>query len=129
MVDIRRLKEAWEIFRDSNPYGICNGKEFRAINEPEYCMGQMVDDTLELLKEHEQRINALQMAIERTQKPTKLLDVFGKNYAKIVRCKDCKHGCGRGHGLYCQFIACEKTGAFHKEDWFCADGKRWNDDD
>ena len=41
----------------------------------------------------------------------------------IVLCKDCKHSCGRGRGMYCQFIECGKTGAFHKEDWFCADGE------
>lgn len=51
MTDIKRLTKAWEIFRDSNPYQICDGKEFRAIKEPEYCMGQMIDDTLALLKE------------------------------------------------------------------------------
>lgn len=42
----------------------------------------------------------------------------------VVRCKDCKHVCSRGSGLYCQFIECGKTGAFHKDDWFCADGER-----
>ena len=46
---------------------------------------------------------------------------------EIVRCKDCKHSYGRGRGMYCQFIECEKTGAFHKEDWFCADGKKKED--
>jgi rubredoxin len=51
MANIDRLIEAWEIFRDSNPYEICDGKEFLAIKEPEYCMGQMIEDTLELLKE------------------------------------------------------------------------------
>jgi hypothetical protein len=53
MPDIDRLIEAWEIFRDSNPYEICNGREFRAIKEPEYCMGQMIEDTITLLKEQE----------------------------------------------------------------------------
>lgn len=51
MHDIDRLIEAWEIFRDSNPYELCKGMEFRAISEPEYCMGQMIEDTLALLKE------------------------------------------------------------------------------
>lgn len=50
MIDAERLIKAWEIFRDSNPYQICDGKEFRAIKEPEYCMGQMIEDTLQLLK-------------------------------------------------------------------------------
>lgn len=53
MPDIDRLIKAWEIFRDSNPYEICNGREFRAIREPEYCMGQMIEDTIALLKEQE----------------------------------------------------------------------------
>ena len=48
--DASRLIQAWKIFRESNPYEICEGKEFRAIREPEYCMGQMIDDTIELLK-------------------------------------------------------------------------------
>lgn len=116
MVDIERLAKAWEIFRDSNPYGICNGKEFRAINEPEYCMGQMVDDTLELLKEHEWRISALQRAIEQTQKSDKLLDVFGENYAKIVRCKDCKYQHDPSN--------CFVFGMDRYDEWFCAEGKR-----
>lgn len=53
MPDIDRLIKAWKIFRDSNPYEICNGREFRAIREPEYCMGQMIEDTIALLKEHD----------------------------------------------------------------------------
>jgi len=51
MINIEKLIKSWEIFRDSNPYQICDGKEFRAIKEPEYCMGQMIEDTLTLLKE------------------------------------------------------------------------------
>ena len=46
---------------------------------------------ISLLKEQEERIGALTRAIEQTPKPTKLLDVFGDGYAKVVRCKDCKH--------------------------------------
>jgi len=53
MPDIDRLIKAWKIFRDSNPYEICNGREFRAIREPEYCMGQMIEDTIAILKEQE----------------------------------------------------------------------------
>ena len=56
MGNIEKLIKSWEIFRDSNPYQICDGKEFRAIKEPEYCMGQMIEDTLALLKECEPRI-------------------------------------------------------------------------
>ena len=64
MPDIDRLIEAWEIFRDSNPYEICNGREFRAIREPEYCMGQMIEDTIALLKEQKARVLTLDEAAE-----------------------------------------------------------------
>ena len=53
MLDGEKVIEAWKIFRDSNPYQICDGKEFRAIKEPEYYMGQMIEDTIALLKEQE----------------------------------------------------------------------------
>ena len=49
--------KAWEIFRDSNPYEICHGKEFRAIKDPEYCMGQMIEDTIAILKEQDKTVN------------------------------------------------------------------------
>lgn len=52
MPDREKVIKAWEIFRDSNPYEICDGREFRAIKEPEYCMSQMIADTIDLLKEH-----------------------------------------------------------------------------
>ena len=52
-MDREKVINAWEIFRNSNPYQICDGKEFRAIKEPEYCMGQMIEDTITLLKEQE----------------------------------------------------------------------------
>jgi len=54
MPDKERLIKAWEIFRDSNPYEICDGREFLAIKEPEeYCMGQMISDTIAILKDQE----------------------------------------------------------------------------
>lgn len=53
MPDREKLIRAWEIFRESNPYEICNGREFRAFAEPEYCMGEMIEDTIALLKEQE----------------------------------------------------------------------------
>ena len=55
------------------------------------CTSALAKDALELLKEQEDRIGVLNKAIEQTPKPTKLLDVFGDGYAKVVRCKDCKH--------------------------------------
>ena len=56
MADVNKVIKAWVTFRDSNPYGLCSGREFRAIREPEYCMGQMIADTIDLLKEQEARI-------------------------------------------------------------------------
>ena len=82
----------------------------------------LAKDTLELLKEQEQRINVLNRAIEQMPKQTKLLDVYGDGYAKIVRCKYCRYyhgineGCG-GMGVY------PPSG-----DWFCADGERRDGD-
>lgn len=73
MIDIERLAKAWEIFRDSNPYEICDGREFMAIKEPEYCMGQMIEDTITILKEQE------------PVKPT-YEDFFG---TRIARCGNC----------------------------------------
>ena len=55
-MDRDKVINAWEIFRNSNPYQICDGKEFRAINEPEYCMGQMIEDTITLLKAQEHEV-------------------------------------------------------------------------
>ena len=82
MPDIDRLIEAWEIFRDSNPYEICDGREFRAIKEPEYCMGQMIEDTITMLKEQE--------AVE----PIDIIDekypVGDSNRYKGYRCGKCK---------------------------------------
>lgn len=75
-------------------------------------------DVLELLKEQEQKISVLQKAVEQAQKSDKLLDVFGKNYAKIVRCKDCMYW-SKDHDHQCMI----KQGWFPvKPDWFCADG-------
>ena len=75
MPDIDRLIEAWEIFRDSNPYEICNGREFRATREPEYCMGQMIEDTLSLLREQE-------------PKPVELrINVYGTKFYYCPKCK------------------------------------------
>ena len=59
MPDREKVIKAWEIFRDSNPYEICSGHEFRAIREPEYCMGQMIEDTIALLKEQEAVVRCL----------------------------------------------------------------------
>lgn len=53
MIDREKVIKAWTIFRDSNPYEICSGREFRAIRDPEYCMGEMIEDTIALLKEQE----------------------------------------------------------------------------
>ena len=68
MADRDRLIKAWKIFRDSNPYEICNGREFRAIKEPEYCMGQMIEDTITLLKEQEAEIEPTPEKIEEGMK-------------------------------------------------------------
>ena len=99
-----KVIKAWEIFRDSNPYEICDGREFRAIKEPEYCMGQMIEDTIAMLKEQEKK----KCFVDSDGKITPLPDV--------VRCKDCGNQDG--------YIVCGITGESHPPTWFCADGKR-----
>ena len=64
MTDREKVITAWKIFRDSNPYEICSGREFRAIREPEYCMGQMIEDTIALLKEQEDEIENLKQTAQ-----------------------------------------------------------------
>ena len=96
MIDKERLIKAWGIFQKSNPYEICEGREFRAIKEPEYCMGQMISDTIDLLKE----------------KP------------EIVRCKDCKNAVVYDNNeVICTHIDSNGNDK-HSIDWFCADGER-----
>lgn len=72
-------------------------------------------DVLNTLKEQDERIGVLTRAIKHMPKLTKLLDVYGDGYAKIVRCKYCTH---TEH--------CEIYGGFDGKnpDWFCADGER-----
>lgn len=78
-----------------------------------------IDDAIAMLKEQEDRIGVLTRAIKQMPKPTKLLDVYGDGYAKIVRCKCCTH---TEH--------CEIYGGFDGKnpDWFCADGERRDED-
>ena len=53
MPDREKVIRAWELFRESNPYEICNGREFRAFTDPEYCMSHMIEDTIAMLKKQE----------------------------------------------------------------------------
>jgi len=95
MIDIKRLIKAWEIFRGSNPYEICNGREFRAIKEPEYCMGQMIEDTITVLKE---------------QEPVKPHYNAQTNW---YECGACHHSITSGMHCRCELIPAYKAG-------FCA---------
>ena len=63
MPDMEKVIRAWELFRESNPYEICNGREFRAFTEPEYCMSQMIKDTITLLKEQEDEKKRIMIVI------------------------------------------------------------------
>jgi len=85
MIDIKRLAKAWEIFRRSNPYQLCDGIEFRAITNPEYCLGQMIGDTLALLKQYENL----------EERHATMVDAADKLYAElrsrpeIIYCDEC----------------------------------------
>ena len=90
-------------------HGVCE-EEYQSVSIPKALA----------LKAQGQRIDVLQRAIENAPKPDKLLDVYGKCYAKIVRCKDCKfypNGEGTTKWVPCREIITPKN-------WFCADGKR-----
>ena len=83
-------------------------------------------DVLNELKEKDERIGVLTRAIKHMPRLTKLLDVYGDGYAKIVRCCDCKY----------QYKGCCYSRVSNRinftvevpDDWFCADGKRRDND-
>ena len=79
-------------------------------------------DALNLIVEQRKQIGILERTIAQMPKPVKLLDVFGDNYEKIVRCKDCKHGIVYG-GMNGKVVACEFEEFSKDLDWFCADGE------
>lgn len=98
----------------------CENCPYYDLPVEQSCNDTLCMDALELLKEQKQKISVLQKAVEQAQKTDKLLDVFGKNYAKIVRCKDCMYW-SKDHDHNCMI----KQGWFPvKPDWFCADGER-----
>ena len=99
----------------------CKNKSCHYNNNDSYygcycCSNSILHDAVAMLKEQADRIGVLERAIEHMPKPVTLLDAFGNGYAKVVRCKDCKHyedgtgRCDHAHG-------CAET-------WFCADGER-----
>ena len=87
-------------------------------------------DAYALLKEQEERIGVLERTIAQMPKPVKLLDVFGNGYAKVVRCKDCKHATMTADGKMCKYCAMDtddfgdQRDVYHDAEWFCADGER-----
>lgn len=110
MIDREKAIKGLEVARDAIVDGYIHEQD-RAVNA--------ITDAIALLKEQEDRIGVLTRAIEQMPKPTKLLDVYGDGYAKIVRCKCCTH---TEH--------CEIYGGFDGKnpDWFCADGERRDED-
>ena len=78
---------------------------------------QLLRDILAMLKEQEDRIGVLTRAIEQMPKPTKLQDVFGDGYAKVVRCRDCK--------WYSPGMSwCNNLNSPKEQTFYCADGKK-----
>lgn len=66
-------------------------KEQENLKERHEILVNHADTMLAMLKERNEKIAVLNRFIEQMPKPTKLLDVFCDGYAKVVRCKDCKH--------------------------------------
>ena len=95
----------------------CRGCPYNKTESGHACLFDCVRDALALLKEQEERIGVLTRAIKHMPRLTKLLDVYGDGYAKVVRCKDCRSN----HQCAIQFKFADADG---EEDWFCADGKR-----
>ena len=98
MIDKERLIKAWGIFQKSNPYEICEGREFRAIKEPEYCMGQMISDTIAILKEQ----------------------------PEVVRCKDCVNWIPGRITENDDFVQprCKRNGGGWSANEFCSDAEK-----
>ena len=96
--------------------GLCS-ESCPYYNITDYCFEELCRDALELLKMQEDRIGTLTRAIEQMPKPTKLLDVFGDGYAKVVRCMDCK--------WYSPEMSwCNNLNSPKEQTFYCADGKR-----
>ena len=57
---------------------------------------------------------------------SEIREALSKYQSEIVRCKDCKHGAYVVKYGMLPFVTC--GGVDHELDWFCADGKRRNDD-
>ena len=93
-----------------------------------------IEDAIAMLNEQEERIGVLTRAIEQMPKPTKLLDVFGDGYAKVVRCKDCKYAYLTDDGE-CKYCEMEKDDngflieRYRSWDWFCSDGEKGDKSD
>lgn len=85
------------------------------------CEEDVLKDALALLKKQREIIKALESDLNDCK------TVIAER-SNVVRCKNCKYNSGRCQGIYIQFVTCYKTGTPHKEDWFCADGKRRDDD-
>ena len=94
-------------------------KEYENLEKRHEILVNHADTMLAMLKERNEKIAVLNRFIEQMPKPTKLLDVFCDEYAKVVRCKDCKHY---------MTIHCTCDGCCISDDWFCADGERRDDD-
>ena len=117
MADIEKVIKAWEIFRSSNPYQICDGREFRAISEPEYCMGQMIADTIELLKEQDKLLRKKQKDIDKLCCDIAYLKHRFHEKTEIVRCNNC----GNRFSTNCPFYMMQME---TKDDFYCADGEK-----
>lgn len=102
-------------------------KEHENLEKRHEILVNHADTMLAMLRERNEKIAVLNRFIKQMPKPTKLLDVFCNGYAKVVRCKDCKHWLpmnrfdpdyhpGRGQ--------CEWNCWVRDSDWFCADGEK-----
>ncbi len=91
--------------------GVCE-EEHQSVSIPK----ALALDVLNELKEKDERIGVLTRAIKHMPRLTKLLDVYGDGYAKVVRCRDCK--------WYSPEMSwCNNLNSPKEQTFYCADGK------
>lgn len=56
------------------------------------------------------------------------IDTIKENCVEIVRCRDCKHFHSEVKDEFTTFFGCDEKHHPWGENWFCADGKRRDDD-
>lgn len=114
MPDIEKVIKGLEVCAHCESGFFCGDCPYEGTNERN-CIEFLTEDALALLKEQQDNIYALETLL---MKYGYEFNGYKKDYAEIVRCKDCKHS----HEFYGS-LHCRHIGGMRTEDWFCADGE------